>query len=145
MTVMKMLLCRNEFRFRLKHYDVGIKTFSDAALAQIASSKACRTFGHPPCDVGKCEAARTGFRPHHRQSQREAGDSTPRRLEVSFAEPLHLRRTGGLIRRNQIVHYLSKALSKICTIFSAANLRRSAESALHRQKLTFIPLQRDNI
>src|SRR5947208_483890 len=87
MTVMKMLLCRNEFRFRLKHYDVGIKTFSDAALAQIASSKACRTFGHPACDVGKCEAARTGFRPHPRQRQREAGNSTPRRLEGALPGP----------------------------------------------------------
>src|SRR5207247_10254529 len=127
MTVMNMLLCRNQLLFRLKHYDVGIKTFSDAALAQIASSKACRTFGHPACDVGKCEAARTGFRPHHRQSQREAGDSTPRRLEVSFAEPLHLRRTGGMIRRHQIDHSLSKALPKLFTILPAANRRGNFE------------------
>src|SRR5437773_10266832 len=91
MTVMKMLLCRNEFRFRLKHYDVGIKTFSDAALAQIATSKACRPFGHPTCAVSKCEAARTGFRPHHRQRHRAAGESTPRRLELSFAETQQLR------------------------------------------------------
>src|SRR5207253_1614699 len=88
-TVVKMVLCRNEFSFRLEHHEVGIETFGDAALTQITSGKARWTLGHPSRDICERESSGSGLRPHHRQRQREASDSTPRRLEVSFVEPLH--------------------------------------------------------
>src|SRR6266436_6634209 len=130
MTIGKMLLCSNELSFRLKHHEVGIEAFGNAALARLATGEPRRTFRHPSRDIRQSESAAAGLSPHHRQRQRKAEDPSPGPAKVPVAEPLHLRRTWRMIRRHQINDSFSKALPQFFAILPAADWRRALEKGL---------------
>ena len=125
-----MLLSGNELRFRLKHHEIGIEILGQAALVRLTSGKPRWNFRHPPRDIYQRESAAIGLRPHDRQRQREAGDSTPCRSKVSFVKPLHLRRTGRMIRGHQINDPLAESLPQFFAILPAADRRRALEQCL---------------
>src|SRR5213082_1808428 len=63
-----------------------------------------------------------GFRFKHHEVGIEAfGDPSPRRLEISFTEPLHLWGTGRMVGSHQIDHFFSKPLPKLFAILAAAD------------------------
>src|SRR5712692_2804171 len=125
-----MLFCCNKLRFWLKHHEVGIESFRNAALARFTSGEACWTLRHPPHDIRKRETAGSGFRPDHRQCQRETRNPAQRHSKVSFAQSLHLRRAWRMICRYQIDHSLSKSLPEFFAILPAADRRRALEQRL---------------
>src|ERR1700676_3128367 len=102
MAIVKMVFTRDEFCFRVEDHEVSVETFGKAAFSRCTSGEPRRTCGHPPGDIRKRESADAGLGPHHRERQREAGNSTPRRLEIPLAQSLHLGRARRMVRRHKI-------------------------------------------
>src|SRR6266478_675098 len=124
---MEMAFRRNEFSFRLEDHEVSIEILCNTPFAGSASGEAGWTFRHPPRDIRKRKSPATGFRPHHRQSQRKTGNPSPRCSEASLAQSFHLRRARRMVCRHQINDSFAKSLPKSFAILAAANRRGAFE------------------